>query len=217
MTSEDSDIIRALRQYSQEQEALAEEMAPLSPFAGRHLMARIDREEARKERHEPAFYWLVLFLYRRALAFSAAVVICALTLLLPWSSSTVQFAMALPQDIKGESPKSPDYFLAPEPSLTVDWKNLTFRIPLKPGGQISGTITPTPGTPGATARHYEIKASGNSQGESITATGQLVAMPLHPDNAPEFLRAKDVYWLKLNLTLRVTTHEEHSYRVFGSP
>jgi hypothetical protein len=42
-------------------------------------------------------------------------------------------------------------------------------------------------------------------------------MPNKPDDAPQFLRAKDVYWLKLNLTFRGKTREERVYRVFGSP
>lgn len=217
MTSEDLEIVRALRQFSQEQEALAEKMAPLSDFAARDLMARIGREEARRERKEPVLGWLVLLQSRRALAFSTAVIVCALALLLPRSSSTADFAMALPQGIKGEGPKAPDYFLDEAPKLTVDWKNLTFRVPLKLGGQMSGVLTPKATTPGAAARQYEIQGSGNSHGESITATGQLVAMPIHRDNAPEFLKSQDVYWLQLNLTLRGTSREEHSYRVFGSP
>jgi hypothetical protein len=215
MSSEESEIINALRHYAKVQEAEAAERAPLSPNSTRDLMARIRREEARQGAMESG--WLVLLRSRTALAVTAGLAVVVISLVVPLNSTTAQFAMVSPEGIKGETPKPPDFFLDTAPKIAVDWKHQTLRIPLKTGGKLSGTITPKPGVPGAAAREFEIAATGESNGESITATGKMVAMPNNPDDAPQFLRAKDVYWLKLNLALRGNTREEKVYRVFGSP
>ncbi|MBL9171405.1 MAG: hypothetical protein JNN07_26975 [Verrucomicrobiales bacterium] len=221
LTPEDLALIESLRSYAAHLEREAEEKVPLSPNFSEDVMARIRREEARgearEESRESALGWLVFLQSRTALAISAALVVLALVVLIPLGSSSAQFAMALPQGIKGEPPKAPDFYLDPAPKLSVDWKRLTFSIPLRAGGELSGTLAPISGATGGPAREFDLKAAGTSNGESVSATGRLVVMPNKPDETPPVLRVQDVYWLKLNLTLRGSAREEQIYRVFGSP
>lgn len=233
MTTEELEIVDALRRYAKTQEAEAAQKSPLPPNSTRDLMARIRREEARQGAKKSR--WLVTL---QCLTVSAVTAIVFGVLMAYVSgkarlravmkdateqlsgrvgSFAVQFEMASPQGIKGESPRAQDFYLDAAPTLSVDWDRQTFSIPLRAGGMISGTITPKTEAPGGAAREFDITASGTSKGESITATGQIVVMPNKPDVAPEFLQAKDVDWLKLNLTIRGNAREEQVYRVFGSP
>jgi hypothetical protein len=144
MTSQELELVEALRRYAKDQEAEASVSAPLSLNSTRAVMERIDREEARQEVDEGARTWFSIFQSRTALAMTAALAVIAVVLFATLSNSTVQFALALPQGIKGANPTDPDYFLDSTPRLSVDWKRQTASIPLRTGGKVSGTISPKP-------------------------------------------------------------------------
>ena len=131
---------------------------------------------------------------------------------------TETLAMSLPS-LKGGVTAEAGRFVNAKVNISVNWRKQTVVIPLKAGGRLTGRFQPA--QPGSISPVvplvFDVSATGDTDGQALTASGQLVIMPKDPDSHEKKLTAKAMLWARLNLKLQAGGKEEPLYRVFGTP